>query len=490
LVFVLGLIIRFYDFNDPPLDFNSTRQLHSAIIARGIYYQNLESAPQWRRDMAVRQWEKEGLIEPQIMESLAALGYTIIGGENILLGRILSILFWNIGGIFLFLLGRELTGDWPALIGLIYYLILPFGVVASRAFMPDPLLTGMIIIALWGMVRWNREGSWKWTVAAGLLAGLAIFIKAVAIFFIGGAWIGLVIGRFGFMKAVKSPKIWVLALLTGLPYALFLIYGMNISGRMTGQFNLRFFPQLWRDPVFYLQWNGEISSVIGFEWFLVALVSTLLLRQRAQRAMLMGAWAGYFIYGMALPFHMSTHNYYQLPLIPIVALGLAAGAGSLFANLQCRKSLARVLIAGVVLFGVVIKTWDVRVTLKRDSFIEEPAYWEKLGKELGEGVSITGLTQDYGYRLAYWGWVESDQWMSSGDFNYRQLAGAEFDVEKIFKELTGGKDYFVVTIPDELERQPKLKNLLYKNFPLVSMDSDALIFDLQHPLGTNLPGTQ
>jgi uncharacterized membrane protein len=488
MVVVLGLVIRFYDFSDPPLDFNSTRQLHSALIARGIYYQNLESAPLWQREMAERQWEKEGLIEPPIMESLAALAYRFLGEENILAGRILSILFWMAGGVFLLFLGRELTGTWSALIGLTYFLILPFGAIASRAFMPDPLMTALIVAALWGMARWNRSQSWRWTAAAGLLAGLAIFVKSVAIFFIAGAWIGLLLGGFGLKRAVKSPMIWTLAALTILPYALFHIYGLYISGRMTGQFNLRFFPQLWQDPVFYLQWNGELSSTVGFEWFLMALLSTLLLRQRAHRAMLLGAWAGYFIYGMALPFHISTHNYYQLPLIPIVALGLAAGAETLFANLRSIKPIAWGLTVLVILFAVVIKAWDVRVTLKRDSFTEEPAYWQKLGDQLGQGVSITGLTQDYGYRLAYWGWVESDQWMSSSDFNYRQLGGAEFDMDKLFAELTTGKDFFVVTIPEELEKQPKLKILLNNNYPVVAIDSDALVFDLQHPLeGSTIP---
>ena len=38
LLFGVGIAIRFYDLTDLPLDFNSTRQLHSAVVARGFYY--------------------------------------------------------------------------------------------------------------------------------------------------------------------------------------------------------------------------------------------------------------------------------------------------------------------------------------------------------------------------------------------------------------------------------------------------------------------
>ena len=50
LAFLLGLAVRLYDLTDPPLDFHPTRQLHSALIARGMYYQNLDDIPDWQRE--------------------------------------------------------------------------------------------------------------------------------------------------------------------------------------------------------------------------------------------------------------------------------------------------------------------------------------------------------------------------------------------------------------------------------------------------------
>jgi hypothetical protein len=71
--------------------------------------------------------------------------------------------------------------------------------------------------------------------------------------------------------------------------------------------------------------------------------------------------------------------------------------------------------------------------------------------------------------------------MTSGDFNYRALAGQEFDMDSLFNETTEGKDYFVVTIMDELDRQPALKSLLEKNCAVFDKGGGYIIYDLKNP---------
>ena len=151
--FGLGFAIRLYDLTDAPLDFHPTRQLHSAVMSRGMYYQNLESEPDWKREMAVRQWKAEGLIEPPFMEWLTAATYRLTGQENLWYARIYSIIFWVSGGIALFLLAKELSGSAAAVVGLLYYLIIPYGAIASRSFQPDPLMTALIV---WGIMGYGE----------------------------------------------------------------------------------------------------------------------------------------------------------------------------------------------------------------------------------------------------------------------------------------------------------------------------------------------
>jgi len=482
LIFGVGLVIRVYDYDDPLLDFHPTRQLHSALMARGMYYENLTTVPEWQRDMAVRQWKAEGVIELPFVEWLAAQTYKLAGGAYLWIPRLYSILFWMLGGVAMFLLARELAGMDGALVAALYFLILPYGAIASRSFQPDPLMTALIVFAYWGMVRWQRTPTWKWVLVAGVFSGLAILCKAVAAFFIAPAWLGLILTTMDLKKAFKDPQVWALGLLTVVPYGIYHIYGYYIAGYLQSQYSLRFFPQLWKDPVFYLRWNGEISSVVGFEWFLMSILGLLAIRKKQHRVMFLAALAGYFVYGLTLSYHISTHDYYQLPLIPIVAVGLAAGAAALFEKLASHEPrwLSLILVTGVLVYALTIKAWDVRVTLKKNDYRNEAAFWEEISQKIG-GASVIGLTQDYGYRLAYWGWASSENWMTSGDFNYRVLAGQEFDMDSLFKETTEGKDYFVVTIMDELDRQPALKSLLEKNCAVFDKGGGYIIYDLKNP---------
>jgi hypothetical protein len=269
-----------------------------------------------------------------------------------------------------------------------------------------------------------------------------------------------------------------------LPYALFHVYGVYVVGLLGGQFALRFFPSLWVDPVTYLRWKGMIASTLGFEWFLVALLGTFLIREKAPRTLFIAVWIGYFVYGMTFSHHISTHDYYQLPFVPAVAVGLAAAVQVVVNRLQAPKPVLYSLLIGITLFWVTMNAWDVRVKLKKDDYRGDAAFWTMLGKKL-EGKSVVSITPDYGYRLAYWGWTHTENWLSSGDFNYRAEAGQTFDMEKIFEEQVAGKVVFLVTMFGELEKQPKVKSLLYNHYPLLEENEEYVLFDLQHPL----PGT-
>jgi hypothetical protein len=106
VLFGLGLWIRLYDLKDPPLDFHPTRQLRSAIIARGMYYRALPAGQGWQRERAVDQLEGHELIEPFVFESIVADTYRLIGSEQLWVARIYASLFWLIGGLALYFLAR------------------------------------------------------------------------------------------------------------------------------------------------------------------------------------------------------------------------------------------------------------------------------------------------------------------------------------------------------------------------------------------------
>jgi len=185
---LFGLGLRLVDLTDPPLDFHPTRQLRAAIIARGMYYEMLSDADPVVADKALQLRAALETYEPQIFERLTALSYLAIGGETLWTARLFAILFWCVGGVFLFDLARRMVSWGGGLVALAYYLFLPLSVQASRSFQPDPLVTLWILVSLWTTYRWSQVRTWPWGVATGLIAGLTLLIKPTAVFgYVGAA---------------------------------------------------------------------------------------------------------------------------------------------------------------------------------------------------------------------------------------------------------------------------------------------------------------
>ena len=483
LAVVLGLAVRFYDLTDAPLDFHPTRQLHSALIARGMYYEALKDAPVWQKEMAVNQWKSEGLIEPQIMERLTAFTYQVIGSEQLWVARIWSIFFWTLGGIFLFLLTRDMAGFEGAAIATVYLFLWPYAVIASRAFQPEPLMVAAIITGIWAAVRWIKSPSVVNAIAAGVICGLAIYIKSVSVFFIAPALAGLILSNYSFKEAIKNRQVWIIGILSVLPYVLYHLYGVYILKLLGEQFSLRFFPNLWSDPAFYLRWIGEMSHVVGLEIFLLALAGSLIFSKKSEAGLFIGLTIGYLLYGFTFSYHVSTHDYYHLPLMVQVPLGLALVFKALIDAIEKEKMrFSRLIIAAILMIFMALKAWDARVTLKRTDYRSEPAFWQNLGAELGSNQKITGLLSDYGYRLSYWGWMKVTPWMQIMDINLRELAGEAIDYHAALKQSLAGNDLFIVTLMDEFARQTELQKYMYSNYQVIKDTPEIIVFDLNEIL--------
>ncbi|MEI6290409.1 MAG: glycosyltransferase family 39 protein [Chloroflexota bacterium] len=512
-VFLLAGAVRFYDLTDLPLDFAPTRQLFSALKARGMYYDSLpasSSIPEWQREMAVRQWKSIQEIEPPVIENLTAFTYRFTG-EYLWIARVYSSLFWVFSGIAIFLAAQEMIGTNGAVISLLFYLFLPYGVIASRTFQPDPLMVSLISSAIWANFHWanhrdDKNGKpWLRAASAGILTGLAIFVKNVSVFPLAMGLIALVIeqhlhnipenikdsravkfwltaGKF-LSNVIKDTQVWAVAGLSILPSALYIIYGLFVSGFLGQQFAFRFFPQLWPDPGFYLRWLGMIEGVIGFGTLAAGILGLFLVKGRV-KALLNGLWLGYFIYGMTFAYHITTHDYYQLLLIPIAAVSLAPMADYFFETIETRitagksKKFTKIILAGLVILVVSIQVWNVRVTLYRNDWRKDEKFWVSLGEKLGNNGPVLTVAQDYGYRLAYWGWQEVDSWYDSGDLELRYLDGRNIDLMKRFKEQSAGKHYLVVTQLSKLANQKEIKNYIYQTFPVFAQGKGYIIFDL------------
>ncbi len=470
--------MRLYDLTDLPLDFHPTRQLLSALKARGMYYQTAGGLPDWQRKMAVQQWKSRAEVEPEVFEHLVAFTYRFTGVQ-LWVPRFYASVFWLTAAVFLYLLVRDLVSADGAVAALAYFLFLPFAAIASRSFQPDVLMILLIVCFWWLVLRWSHTQSWTWALVAGLVGGLAIYVKFVAAFFVIAAALGVALGAFG-GRLIRKPQIWVMGAIGVLPASIYIYYGVVEQGFLGRQFSGRFIPALLVSPVNYVQWASLANRAAGGVAIALGLLGLLVVRDRRARIFLTSLWIAYILFGLFFDYHVATHDYYHLPLIAIVAVSLApiAGSGLSYLARSTPHPAARAALFGILLYVVLSAAWDIRAELKAVDYRPEAIMWGEIGDRLDHGPNVVALTQDYGTRLAYWGWQNAIIWPNSGDMDYHEARGGSIGFSELFSKLTAGNAYFLVTDFPELQRQPALRARL-ADFAVYAQGDGYIVYDLQ-----------
>lgn len=491
LIFSAALAIRLYDLTDLPLDFHPTRQLLSAIKARGLYYATKpDGISTGEVETAIRFAKLKADVEPVVFERLVAFTYGFTG-EKLWVARIYSSLFWLVGGAFLFLLLRGFVSFEGALVSTAYYLVFPYAIISSRSFQPDPLMVMLILGFWWALSHWTRVPLWTTAVLAGLLGGFAIFIKFSAAFFVIGGALGLALSRYSLRELPRNSQVWMMAVLGALPAFLYLIYGIFVRGDLASQFSGRFIPALLLNPINYLQWHVKASMATGGIFIMLGLLGFFLTKDNRLRSFLFGLWGAYLLYGLFFNYHIATHDYYHLPFIPIVAFSLAPLGEWFFARFT-ETSLPRWTRAAVYVilaYGLFSVLWDVRNQLKAVDYHPEAAMWAEIGGQFDEGTRVVALTQDYGSRLEYWGWRRFATWPYTGDTAYANIRGGVFSFDDLFNRYASRMSYFLVTDLEEFARQQELRERLFASYPVYYESEQYLIFDLKHPTQPDANGS-
>jgi hypothetical protein len=199
--------------------------------------------------------------------------------------------------------------------------------------------------------------------------------------------------------------------------------------------------------------------------------------------MALGFWVGYGLYGLVLPYQISTHDYYHLMLVPITALGLMPLAEAGWSRVRQESFVWRAASLAVVAGWLVVRGWQSRTALLAEDYRGEAGGWKAIGEALPRDGGILALTHAYGFPLAYYGWTQVSLWPSLADVNVLAMTGHnQGDFEAAFGERTRGFRYFLVTDFGELARQPELKDHLQATFAVAEEGDGFVLYDLAEPL--------
>jgi 4-amino-4-deoxy-L-arabinose transferase-like glycosyltransferase len=487
-LFLSALAVRLYNFDEYPMDFHPTRQYRSALIARAFFIGSSPSVAEWERELVEANRGDVGILEPPIVEWATALAYLSVGREVLWIPRLLSILFWLSGGVFLYLTALQLGSFDAAAIGTAFYLFLPFGIEASRSFQPDPLMIMFLIAALYAMVLHHDVPTRRRLLLLATISALTVLAKPISLFVLFGAFVGLELQRLGLHQLLVSKRVWFFVVATILPGILYYGYGIFVGEALYWQAQGTFIPSLVFDPTVWQFWLKHIYRVIGFSALLAAALGVVLVRARWQRAFLIGLWTGYLVYGLVFAYHIHTHDYYQLPFIPIIALSLGAFGAAVF---QATGQKGLNLPRRVAVFGILIAAIALNIGLFMRSQQELPDFegdviaHVRVGELVKHSTQTVVLAPHYGFPLRYHGKIAGETWPTMGDMHAMKLAGMpELSAQDRFQHVSS-YHYFIITDFAELAVQEELEMILRENFTLIASTENYLIFDLQEEAGAS-----
>jgi hypothetical protein len=504
LVFVAALCLRLYRIGEPLFDFSPVRQYHSALLARGFY--------EWLLTGNLKTLPPDGIIEPPILEALASLSYLISGGEHLWIPRLLSASFWMVGGLFVYLIARKIVSPNAAIFSVAFYLFAPAAVLPSRAFMPDPLMIMMLVISVYTILRYHEHPSVGRLMVAAGASSVALCVKpGICLFQIFGVFVALMVYRRGFLRSLISVHLLLFTVVALIPMVLYYLYGAVIGGFLQGQAQGKVVPQYLLEAYFWRGWLEQIGSMVGLIPLLGAVLGVLLVRPGLPRALMAGLWGGYFLFGLVFTYHIHTHGYYSLQLIPMVALSVGPlwDTAEAFIRRGGRQHYRRALVLGLVLLAVVFAAVEQRTTIfgiAQQAGGAKPFSGRYLGSaliadygarartygEIGEIVGHSPRTifsaPDFGYPLLYHGRLDGEYWPTPVMMGWWQSRGrteAHLRGATTRRELFDiwyadtSPEYFIVIKPEGWKNDKQLRRLLTRHFPKVAKDRDYLVFDLR-----------
>lgn len=486
LLLAIALGIRVIGITRIPMNYHPIKQYRSALTARAFYFSMDANVGEWEKQVAASSLERIGFLGPPFVDIIAAGLYSLLGREVLWIAKLMSTLYWITGGIFLYATARRMMSEDAAILSTSIFLFLPFGVTSSQSFQPDPLMIMLMIISLHLIVSHHERPSLATLSAMSMISGIAILSKPVCVFILFGAFFALQYHREGLHgKFFLNRNTIVFILIALLPSLLYYGYGILNTVSLDQQAQKSFIPRLFLNFNFWDGWLKRIRLAVGFSMFLGGLLGVLLYPNRWQKTLLFGLWIGYFAMCFAFNYTISTHDYYHLPLFPIIALSFGSFNDLLIQNLR-KQANNRFLEAGIFVILVIAlflsAGTSVQALGKLPDYSSEIERNERVGEAVLHSTNTIFLAPDDGKPLMYYGKIAGQYWPYWYDIRDEKLWGipAKLPQERL-EELGQGIDpeYFIVTDFKELETQSDLKQYLSQTYPILVSNSDYLIYKLE-----------
>lgn len=376
---ILAIYLRLHELRAPLADWHSFRQADTASVTLEFVRHNY---PIWEPHYHDLSNVASGLANPQgyRMVEFPIVNYFIAqiiklqpNLDLVVTSRLVSIGFSILGLIGLYGFVYLLTKSrWASGLAAFFYAVLPYSIFYSRVILPEPAMLGTQLMSLWLFLLWAQEkhrhavGHQVYYFLSLVFFVLSLLIKPTAIF-IAPVYVLISLAYFG-LRAAISPWLWAYAIIGVGPMYAWRRWiqrfpeGIPASAWLLNSDGIRLRPAWWR-WLFGERLGRLFLGYWGSGLVVLGLVGRI--RHHLSRASLFDlatiTWAGSMLaYLIVFATGNVRHDYYQVMLIPIVALLLARGVMWIFQAHYLRKFLAIPVVVGVVGLSLAMSWWEIR----------------------------------------------------------------------------------------------------------------------------------
>lgn len=334
IIILVAFTVRLYKIDRPVADWHSWRQADTAAVARNFVKERFNIFfPQADSILIINE---KGLPNPNryfinefpLYNAIVAIFYKIFD-INTAIARLVSVFFATLGTLFLYLISRKLFDQKVATLATLFYALNPYNIFYGSVIMPDPTFIAFSIISIYLCLLFVEKKNWICAISLGIALSLALLVKPYAVFLLIPITYWM-FSNWG-ISTIKNLKVYAVALVAFAPLVLWRIHIMNhpegafASTWLLNGGNIRFTGAFFRWLIFE-RLNRLIFATGGFVLFVIGIIFS----PQTKTGLFIFSWLiSVVLYMIIFAKGNVTHDYYQIPILPVGSILVSLGFFSL-----------------------------------------------------------------------------------------------------------------------------------------------------------------
>lgn len=330
LIISLGFVVRMYRFDRPIADWHSWRQSDTSMVSRNFIKEEFDIFRPRFDDLS----KGVSLIDNpkgyRFVEfpfyNLAQAGIFKIQNRFTIeeSGRIVTVFSSLISILLLYLLVKKYISARAGLAAAFFYAFVPYSIYYGRTVLPDTSMVTFLLLSIYTFDKWLEKNSNMYFVLATILFSITVLFKPFALFYIL-PFLYLAYKKFG-LALIFEKKIWIFAVLSLIPFMLWRFWmsqypeGIPRNNWLYNSNNIRF-----KGAFFHWLFAERISKIILGYFGLPFVVLGMVAKVKKEGFLFFSFLISSLAYLTVFATGNVTHDYYQILIVPTIALFFAKG---------------------------------------------------------------------------------------------------------------------------------------------------------------------